>query len=274
MTPPSTPAPSGMPAANRATTQLDTVAWKSQKILLVVLVIGLVVIGAIAAFSLHQNSVLQAQRSTLPPAPSLIGAAPPNLSGPSVIAGAKTPLPNGSPVVGAQPKQGITVPPEVLDYLDFLGKVEAQRITLKNNVNGALAMLGAAKGMQGATEPEEQQGAKSQINSGYTDYTAQWQQLIEQFQSKQPPAECEELANDYYRLLTDYANFISQIQVAMQNNDLSKVMSLQGAPETQINTDATTADTALANICQKYGIQKPFNIPPDSGGSGTSLLGP
>lgn len=276
VTPPSTPAPSGLPAAsiNRTPTQLDSAAWKSQKVLLIVLVIALIVIGAVAAFSLHQNSVLNAQRSSLPVAPPLIGATPPTLSSPSVIAGAKTPLPSGPPVMGAQAKPGITAPAEVLDYLDFLGKIEAQRIVLKNNVNGALGMLGAAKGMEGATEPDQQQGAKSQINSGYTDYTAQWQNLVSQFQSTQPPPECEELANDYDRLLTDYASYISQIQVAMQNKDLNTLMSLQGTAGVQINTDAATADTALSTLCQKYGIQKPFNIPPDSGGAGTSLLGP
>ena len=266
-----------MPAtslAGRTPTQLDAVAWKSQRVLLIVLVVGLVVVGAVAAYSLHQTSVLNAQKSDLPVAPPLIGATPPTLASPSVIAGAKTPLPNGSPVVGAQGKPGVSAPAEVLDYLAFLGKIEAERTTLKNNLNGALTMLGAAKGMEGATEPSDQQGAKSQLNSGYTDYTAQWQTLVSQFQSRQPPPECEDLANDYDRLLTDYASYISQIQVAMQNKDLNTLMSLQGSAVGQINTDATTADGALANICQKYSIQKPFNITPDSGGSGTSLLGP
>lgn len=276
VTPPPTPQPSGMPlpaAANRTATQLDVAAWRSQRILVLVLVLALVVVGSVAAYYVHQNSLVNAERSRLV-APPLIGANTPTLAGPSVVAGQQAPLPAGAPVLGAQGKQGTNAPADVLAYLNFLGQIEAQRVTLKNNLNSALAMLGAAKGMEGATEDNQQQGAKSQINSGYTDYTGQWQQLVRTFQSQQPPAQCESLANDYYRLLTDYANYISQIQVAMQNKDLNTLMNLQGTAEVQIDTDAVNADNALSQICQKYGIQKPFNIQPDNAGAGTSVLGP
>lgn len=274
--PPQAPQPFGMasaPITSRTPTHLDTVAWKSQRILIAALVLGLIVIGTIAAVSMRQNSLLTAEHSKLPAPPVMGAAQPPILAGPSVVAGAKTPLPSGSPVTGAEQKPGVAVPPEVLDYLDFLGKIEARRVALKNNLNAALPMLGAAKSMEGATENDQQQGAKSQINSGYSDYTAQWQQLMRDFQAKPAPQECQELGNDYYRLLNDYSSYISQIQVAMQNKDLNTLMSLQGSAQTQVNTDATTADTALADLCQRYDMQKPFNISPDSSGSGPSVLG-
>jgi hypothetical protein len=269
--------PTALPSAelaSRTPTQLDYAARKSQRLLVIVLVAGLILVAGIAAYSLHQTSLLNAEQQNLRNAPSIIGAQPSALSGTSVVAGQKTPLPSGSPVLGAQAKPGVTVPPAILDYLDFLGKIEAQRISLKNNVNGALSMLGAAKSMEGATESDQQQGANSQLNSGYSDYTQQWQTLTRDFQTKQPPPDCESLANSYYRLLQDYSAYISQIQVAMQNKDMNTLMNLQGSAEGQVNTDAINADSALAALCQKYSIQKPFNIPPDSGGSGTSLLGP
>src|SRR5579883_474864 len=143
VTPPPIPQPVGLPetgGTTRTPTRLDSAAWGSQRILIIVLVVGLLVIASIAAYSLHQNSVLQAERNNLP-APPLVGGQTPNVAAPSVVGGQKTPLPNGPSVVAAQGNTPTPVPPAVLDYLNFLGKIEDQRVSLKNNVNGALAML-------------------------------------------------------------------------------------------------------------------------------------
>ena len=145
-------------------------------------------------------------------------------------------------------------------------------MALKNDASQAVVMLSTAQGLQGATEENQQQEGMSNVNGGYTDYGAKWGDLMKAFQAQTPPHECDVLANAYFRLLVDYSNFISQIQVGLQDKDLGKLMSLQGTAQQQVNTDATNSDTALAQVCTQYDLPKTFAIQPDSGGGG-SILG-
>ena len=73
--------------------------------------------------------------------------------------------------------------------------------------------------------------------------------------------------------LSDYTTVITKMQVALLNHDSSGLPDLGAVTQvqSQVSADGTQADTALSDLCARYGVPKPFVIAPE--GAAPSLLG-
>ena len=181
-------------------------------------------------------------------------------------------------VTNAPDKPAATLPPDVAAYLTFLQGIEQKRVAMNNDVSGATAMLGVAQGMQtqgadAAADPDQSSSGGSQdaakqstqkLSQGYTDYAVKWQALVREFRSQPPPPACSQLASRYLLFLSDYTTVISKMQVALLNHDSSGLPDLSAVTQVQaqVNTDGAQADTALGDLCSRYGVSKPFVIAP------------
>ncbi|MGI4791365.1 MAG: zinc-ribbon domain-containing protein [Janthinobacterium lividum] len=297
-------APSGL-----TTHPLDTAARKSRSLLLPAAIVAVIVL-AIAVAVLAGKSRQQASLLVSPTAASTSGAAvtnaptlPPSsgaplTDAPSLAPTTGTPLTNaptqaplnGSGLTNAPDKLAATLPPDVAAYLSFLQRIEEKRVAMNNDVSGAMAMMSVAQGMQGqqtqATDSEADpdkpdsdggQGAAKQstqkLSQGYSDYAVKWQALVREFRATPAPASCALLANRYQLFLSDYTTVITKMQVALLNHDSSSLPDLSAVTQVQgqVDTDGTQADSALTDLCARYGVSKPFVISPE--GAAPSLLG-
>ncbi len=280
---------------------LDTASRKSRSLLLPAAIVTIVVLAAalavLAAHTRQQASLLNGSNAPALTAPAVTNAPPlaPETAPPLTNAPSQAPLsgpaltnaPSQTPATGpaltnAPDKPAATLPPDVAAYLTFLQGIEQKRIAMNNDVSGATAMLGVAQGMQTqGTDPDSDQSggqdaakqSTQKLSQGYTDYAVKWQALVREFRSQPPPPACSQLASRYLLFLSDYTTVISKMQVALLNHDSSGLPDLSAVAQVQaqVNTDGAQADTALGDLCSRYGVAKPFVIAPE--GAAPSLLG-
>jgi hypothetical protein len=287
------PAPGASVSSALTAHPLDTATRKSRSLLLPAAIVAVVVLAAalavLVARSRQQTSLLVSQPPAAITAPAVTNAPvlPPTTAPPLINAPTPPPM-TGPAVTNAPDRPKPTLPPDVAAYLAFLQGIEQQRIAMNNDVSGATAMLGVAQGMQGQgiqsaeTDPDQsgpgsnQDAAKQstqKLSQGYSDYAVKWQALVRQFRSQPPPPACTQLASHYLLFLSDYTTVISKMQVALLNHDSSGLPDLSAVTQVQaqVNTDGAQADSALTDLCARYGVQKPFVISPE--GAAPSLLG-
>ena len=274
------------PKSSVTTHPLETATQKSRSLLLPAAIAAVVILAvavAVLASSRKQASLLVTQPQVAITAPAVTNAPTqvPETAPPLTNAPAQPPV-TAPAVTNTPDKPAPALPPEVASYLGFLGGIEQKRVALNSDVSGATAMLGLAQGMQGqGTDPESEgasgQGAAKQntqkLSQGYTEYAVKWQALIREFRSTPAPPACTLLANRYLTFLSDYTTVITKMQVALLNHDSSGLPDL-GAVATvqaQVSADGTQADSALTELCARYGVPKPFVISPE--GAAPSLLG-
>ncbi len=270
---------------------LDTAAQKSRGLLLPAAIAAVVVLAVAVAVLAHahrQASLLVTPSPAAITAPAVTNAPPqtPLTAPPLTNAPAQPPV-TGPAVTNTPDKPAPSLPPDVASYLSFLQGIEQKRVALNNDVSGANAMMGVAQGMQGqggmpTGDPEEANGANGQdaakqntqkLSQGYADYALKWQALIREFRATPAPASCTLLANRYFTFLSDYTTLITKLQVALLNHDSSGLPDLSAVSSVQatVNADGTGADSALTDLCARYGVPKPFVIAPE--GAAPSLLG-
>ena len=99
-------------------------------------------------------------------------------------------------------------------------------------------------------------------NPAFAAYTKKWQDLIKEFSAEPPPANCQVLNNDYYRLLQDYSSMLDDL-AALQSPTTDSVSQAEQANVSKIREDALVADNALKSLCDGFGVNKPFSIDAD-----------
>ncbi|MCC6485602.1 MAG: hypothetical protein IT209_12215 [Armatimonadetes bacterium] len=247
-----------MPVEHTATERRPVVK-RSQRPLIIA-IIALFILAAIGLILAHLFSGKKVIEATPPPA--LKGAPvvttnrePPPLA-PAIV---QTPKPKpDEPQPAAQP------PADVVRYLEHLKRVEAYRQGMRDDVNPALQMLKSAYSVQLGLGDEDDQSAQRDLQQGYSKYIRNWQNLIRYFQALPPPQPCAELANTYGQALASYVQVMSTIQVAMSNGDISALLSLRGSSQMNVDRQLRASDRQLQQICDRYGIEKQFDIQTDS----------
>jgi len=241
--------------------------------------IGLVILLAIIfVMADHpRTSVLTDENAPPPPAPAVIAApsAPPVGAPPLVSAPAGAPA-AAPPLTSAPSMQPGSLPPDAAAYVKFLQGIEQKRVTLANDPAIAKSAMGGYQQITAAESNPDPDEAPTQLNNGKattssTDgqYSAKWQTLISDFDSMSPPPSCQILAQQYFKLLTDFSDVASKLQVAQLNKDVSAAMSLQSAQQT-ITADEIKSDSDLTSLCNLYNAPKPFSI--QSEGAAPSLI--
>lgn len=238
--------------------------------------VGLLLLIALAFVIGTQSGLFTQTQVKKPDGPSVLEAQPPKIEGPSVLE-AQPPKIEGPSVAEAEaPKPP---PQHVVDWLEHLRRTEERRQRMERNVAPVMSMLvqatvaraaamsGIAQGdLEKAEVDYEQQREK--LRQGYQQRQREWAQLLEFFQSQQPPPECRTLADTYFAGLSQYVTTITQIEKSLIENDIGGLTGMLGSVQSDLDSRFARADEELTRVCEQYGIRKYFSI----GAQGTDLL--
>ncbi len=223
------------------------------------LVLGVLALALLAFVVGTQAGWFTQARVKKPEAPSVLEAEAPKVEGPSVLQ-AQPPKVEGPSMLETQAPKPQQPPQHILDWLEHLKRIEMRRQAMERNFNPALQMLKIAMGARLAMEEEEQQKALQSLKEGYQTYRQDWAGLLRDFQSVPPPPECRVLADTYFVALSNYVNLMTQIEQAMETQDLNTLMNMRGTAQAQVDQKLIESDVELARVCQQYGIRKDFRI--------------
>jgi hypothetical protein len=99
-----------------------------------------------------------------------------------------------------------------------------------------------------------------------------WAQLVADFQSKAPPAECKPMADDYLRAISEIPGMNSDLAAVLEGASTDPAKALEAAMNLQnksggvIDRYLGETDGKVADICRKYETRKWFSIKSDVGG--------
>jgi hypothetical protein len=179
----------------------------------------------------------------------------------------------------AEKPRDLRMPQDVYDWLKHLEKCEG----IKNQIIGdqytemqvfqqKLSALGAGIGLMDPYEQSKENGGDEAPGS-YTagkvkDLRPRWQELIEFFHSKRPPAECQPIADDFDNGLNEIGGELGDITDLLNGADVDPQAMLQSAKKMQnksydIDRYLMKCDKGVGAICNKYNVNKWFNINPD-----------
>jgi hypothetical protein len=154
-------------------------------------------------------------------------------------------------------------PPEVVQYIEFVKSIEAKRKDMRVDFNPAMDMLKNAYGAQLGFDENTDTPTPPKVSKGYQNYTQQWNQLVQTFNTVQAPEPCRQLAGAYSQALGNYVGTMTKIQVALVQNDMNTLMALHSKAQVDIDDQLKQADSQLAQLTTRYRLAKTFSITPD-----------
>lgn len=194
-----------------------------------------------------------------------------------------------NPTSSAKPKP----PQEVVDYLNYVKKVEDHRQMLLKDTTNALSMAaagGAASSLlnliDAAMDPDDSKArdpladTKAELNRQYKN----WISTLQFLDKKTAPSQCREFSGMYRNVIFKETKAIGEIAVSfnsvnvMNPQDMSKLLAalqkMKADPAIQGNIDkaADTADSSLDKLVSNYDMAKPFSVPREEKTSG-SIMG-
>jgi len=208
--------------------------------------------------------------------------------GPSVTNAPAVTPPTGPALPTGPEKQ--PPPPDVLEYLEFVRQVEAARQKLLKDNGRALSMVSTAfaknlENMIGWVEDDSVPvDPFADVKKEHGIHLNNWQMLIRHFDTKRPPAACADFAGTYRMGLSSEAEAMRRVSTLVNGINLNSTESMSQAltqlqgmksdPNLQGNIDQAveSADSKLAELCSRLGIQKPFDVKKEKDVSG-SLTG-
>ncbi len=241
--------------------------------------IAIVAVAVAAVISRGKPAITQAPPASLPP--GNVVAAPPAGSQPANI----TAAPPGAPPATAPAPPGATKPKppvEVVEYLEFVKKVEEHRQMLLKDTGVALML--SAMGGQGsgllkmidmAANPDSNENldplkdAKDELGRQYKN----WVSTLQYFDKKPAPDQCREFSGAYRDVLYKETQAIGKIALGLQKvnimdpADMSRLLAelqkMKKDPSIQRNIDAAAdnADAKLTQLVSNYDMKKPFDVP-------------
>ncbi|MGC8862050.1 MAG: zinc ribbon domain-containing protein [Armatimonadota bacterium] len=255
---------------------------KTRPVAWIIAVLAVVAIAAIAVAAIVSSrakpTITQAPRGNLPP--GNIVTAPPAQPQPGNVVTAPAPVPPPgavSPPGATKPKP----PKEVVDYLEFVKKVEEHRQMLLRDTGVALGL--AAGGSQATTllkmiemasDPDSKENldplkdAKTELIRQYKN----WLSTLEYFDKKPAPDQCREFSGAYRDVLYKETMAIGTVAAGLQKvnimdpKDMSRLLGelqkMKRDPSIQRGIDAAVdkADARLTELVSKYDMEKPFSV--------------
>lgn len=260
----------------------------------VIVALALVVVGSVVFAGIMAGRAKQNVTAAPPGAasPGDLTAAPPGRPAPGdiVSAPAGTPPPGDTTPPGTpKPKP----PQEVVDYLNFVKKVEEHRQMLLKDTTEALLLSSAAGQAQSllnlidmASDPDGKE-ARDPLENTKRELARQyknWLDTLAYFDRKPAPVACREFSGAYRQVLYsetkvigDIAESFSKVNI-MDPQDMSRLLAelqkMKRDPSIQASIDrmADNADTKLTQLVSQYDMEKPFSVPREKQTSG-SILG-
>jgi hypothetical protein len=250
-----------------------------------VIIIALVV----AVIAGGRKNVATAPPPSAGPANNVVTAPPPAPAGGNLVtAPPANPAPATTLPGAAKPKP----PAEVVEYLEFVKKVEEHRQMLLKDTTDALTLAGVSQAqslmalIDMASNPDSRQvqDPLADTRKELIRQQKNWVSTLQYFDKKTAPTECREFSGAYRDVLykeakaiTDIAESFSKVNITdpkdMQGlltalQRMKKDSSIQGG----IDASADNADAKLTQLVSKYDMQKPFNVPREERTSG-SIMG-
>lgn len=248
--------------------------------------LAIIIIALIMKMAFSGKSVTNAPQSPIT-GPSVTNAPVTPTGGPS-LTNAPTPgLPSAAvPVAPGKPAPS----QEVLDYLEFVKQVEAQRHALLKDTSRALSMQTNAKGLENMIdwvmdESSTPKDPLADLKKEVGIHAQNWNDLIRIFDSRRPPAQCAEFAGAYRQGLTTEAQAIFSVSSIINGLNISSTESMQQSlsqlqqmksdPNLQGNIDKSVenADNKLGELSAQLGIAKPFDVKKETDAGGSILSG-
>jgi hypothetical protein len=189
---------------------------------------------------------------------------------------------NGPPVLNKNDSKPVplTMPPDVLAWLKHLEKCEAMKVAISGDQAAEVSVMMQKMGVLGAgmglMDPydQSQEGEGDKEPSGYAkgkilDLRPRWEQLITFFNSVPPPAECKPVADDFNRAIGEIPGMMGDLADVLNTaasdpqNALKTVKKLQNTSYGDIDRYFGRCDQKVSQICNKYNMNKWFNIKTD-----------
>jgi len=176
------------------------------------------------------------------------------------------------------PGEGKERPIAIEDYLKFLKEIENSKQRLIRSQTGeALKMMTMAQTLKATIETEEYNSTFKDLNNTMNFQAEDWNKLTSQFQTRTPPAACQELHDKYYDHLGKMQTMMMQVNDAMNavssnpQDALKRLTQLQGKASIEMDEAIRKADESLEDVCSKAGIRKDFDIRGDASSSGSLI---
>ncbi|MBN9503054.1 MAG: zinc ribbon domain-containing protein [Armatimonadetes bacterium] len=179
----------------------------------------------------------------------------------------------------------VMMPDDVRRWLEHLERIEKRKndLSLKQLADMTVLMqrmkvLGGMSSLLGGDDEEDTPPTK-EAEQEFNDLQPEWNQLISDFRSYPPPAECKPIADDYSRALLEVPGVTSDIANILTNamdnpqEALQRAYKLQNTSQNVIDKYFRESDNKVGNICSKYNTSKWFSIKSDVGGGLMSKFG-
>lgn len=182
-------------------------------------------------------------------------------------------------------------PAEVVDYLNYVKKVEDHRqmllkdttqalmLSTSSQTQSLLSMIDMAMDPDGAKARDPLADTKKELCRQYKN----WLSTLDFFDKKTAPSECREFSGAYRNVLFNETKAIGEVTVSfnsvnvMNPQDLSKLLAslekMKGDPSIQKGIDdaADNADGKLDTLVANYNMKKPFDVPREQKTSGNIM---
>lgn len=226
-----------------------------------------------------------------PAPPGTVTSAPQGTPQPGQITSAPTGTP-APPQTGPATPEKPKPPQEVVDYLEFVKKVEAHRQKLLKDTTSALTLASTSGKAQSllslidmAMDPDGAQArdpladTKKELLRQYKN----WLSTLQYFDKRSAPAQCREFSGSYREVLFRETKAIGAVAGGMKDVDftdpkdmdklLKALQAMKADPSIQegIDTAADQADAKLSALVAQYDMEKPFDVPREQRTSGNIM---
>lgn len=261
-------------------------------------VYAIAALGAIALLALvvaviagrGRNDVTSAPPVTPPPSGG-VTSAPSGQAGGGGLTSAPAPVPGpeSAGIPGAtKPKPSKAV----VEYLEFVKKVEEHRQMLLKDTGEALTMMvaGQAQSIESMLDwLDEGKGGQvsdplAKVKHELARQHANWRSTLQYFDKQAAPPECRAFSGAYRAVLYREAERIGRVDATLRGIDIMStqgmtdgfraLQSMKGDPRLQSDIDkaADSADASLTQLVSNYDMEKPFDVPREEPASG-SIMG-
>ncbi|CAN5498286.1 hypothetical protein BH11ARM2_BH11ARM2_30880 [soil metagenome] len=177
------------------------------------------------------------------------------------------------------------MPDDVLAYLKHIEECERRKADIAGDQLADATVLlqqnqalGAGMGLMNPYDQSEGNG-DDKPPSDYTkgkmlDFRPRWNELYDFFASVPPPAECQQLADDYGKAMSEIPGMMGDLADVMNDVTgnpsaaLKSMEKLKGKSTGVIDRYFARSDQQVGNLCSKYNKPKWFNVTTDVGSGG------
>ncbi|MCW5936972.1 MAG: hypothetical protein KIT11_06680 [Fimbriimonadaceae bacterium] len=218
------------------------------------------------------------------------------VSGPATQAGEVPVAPVTQATAEPQPalQASQEVPPEmpqaILDWLKHLERIEKKRKDMSTEQMAGLltnlAMLSGVGGTPGVMDGLLNNDPDALDKSPAEDIAqqagvkrAEWNTLIDDFDSLPPPPECVPIRNAYAQALGETKTMVVEVLDAISqagsdpDQAVKSLMKMRGTSSNRVDVSGRQTDDLVQEICDKYRKRKWFSIAGDIGGGMGNILG-